>query len=70
MFWMVQFLQFDILNRGLTKIKNQDPLSAGNIITTGTMTDAKPIFSKENWSAKFDGVLQSELNLEFFNKLT
>ena len=58
------------LNSGLTKIKNQDPLSAGNIITTGTMTDAKPIFSKENWSAKFDGVLQSELNLEFFNKLT
>jgi 2-keto-4-pentenoate hydratase len=54
----------------LTKIKNQDPLSAGNIITTGTMTDAKPILSKENWSAKFDGVLQSELNLEFFNKLT
>ena len=54
------------LNSGLTKIKNQDPLSAGNIITTGTMTDAKPIFSKEEWSAKFDGVLKSELNLEFF----
>ena len=54
------------LNRGLTMIKNQDPLSAGNIITTGTMTDAKPILSKENWSAKFDGVLESELNLEFF----
>ena len=54
------------LNCGLTKIKNQDPLSAGSIITTGTMTDAKPIFSKEEWSAKFDGVLKSELNLEFF----
>ena len=54
------------LNSGLTKIKNQDPLSAGSIITTGTMTDAKPIFSKEEWSAKFDGVLKSELNLEFF----
>ena len=54
------------LNRSLSKIKNQDPLSAGNIITTGTMTDAKPIFSKEEWSAKFDGVVDSELNLEFF----
>ncbi len=54
------------LHSGLNKIKNQDALSAGNIITTGTMTDAKPIFSKEKWSAKFEGVVESELNLEFF----
>ena len=54
------------LHTGLSKIKNQDPLSAGDIITTGTMTDAKPIFSKEKWSAKFDGVMEAELNLEFF----
>ena len=58
------------LHSGLSKIRNQDALSAGNIITTGTMTDAKPIFSKEKWSAKFEGVVESELNLEFFNKLT
>ncbi len=54
------------LHSGLSKIKNQDALSAGNIITTGTMTDAKPILSKEKWSAKFEGVVESELNLEFF----
>ena len=54
------------LHSGLSKIKNQDSLSAGDIITTGTMTDAKPIFSKEKWSAKFDGVVEAELNLEFF----
>ena len=54
------------LNSGLSKIKNQDALVAGDIITTGTMTDAKPIFSKEKWSAKFEGVVESELNLEFF----
>ena len=54
------------LNSGLSKIKNQDALVAGDIITTGTMTDAKPIFSKEKWSAKFEGVVDSELNLEFF----
>ena len=54
------------LHSGLSKIKNQDFLSAGDIITTGTMTDAKPIFSKEKWSAKFDGVVEAELNLEFF----
>jgi len=58
------------LHSGLSKIRNQDALSAGNIITTGTMTDAKPIFSKEKWSAKFEGVVESELNLEFFNKPT
>jgi 2-oxo-3-hexenedioate decarboxylase len=54
------------LHSGLSKIENQGGLSAGNIITTGTMTDAKPIFAKEKWSAKFDGVIDSELNLEFF----
>ena len=54
------------LHSGLSKIKNQDALSTGDIITTGTMTDAKPIFSKEKWSAKFDGVVEAELNLEFF----
>jgi 2-oxo-3-hexenedioate decarboxylase len=51
-------------------IKNQDFLSAGDIITTGTMTDAKPIYPNEKWIAKFDGVVEAELNLEFFNKLT
>ena len=54
------------LHSGLSKIRNQDALSAGNIITTGTMTDAKPIYAKEKWSAKFGGVVESELNLEFF----
>ncbi len=53
------------LHKGLSKIKNQDPLSAGDIITTGTMTDAKPIFPKENWMIKFDGVINSNLTLEF-----
>ena len=58
------------LHSGLSKIKNQDALSPGDIITTGTMTDAKPIYPNEKWSAKFDGVVEAELNLEFFNKLT
>jgi len=58
------------LHSGLSKIKNQDFLSAGDIITTGTMTDAKPIYPNEKWTAKFDGVVEADLNLEFFNKLT
>ena len=58
------------LHSGLSKIKNQDSLSAGDIITTGTMTDAKPIYPNEKWIAKFDGIVESELTLEFINKLT
>ena len=58
------------LHSGLSKIKNQDALSTGDIITTGTMTDAKPIYPNEKWTAKFDGVVEAELNLEFLNKLT
>jgi 2-oxo-3-hexenedioate decarboxylase len=54
------------LHSGLSRIRNQDALSAGNIITTGTMTDAKPIYPKEKWSAKFGGVIESELKIEFF----
>ena len=54
------------LHSGLSSIRNQDALSAGNIITTGTMTDAKPIYPKEKWSAKFVGVIESELNIQFF----
>ena len=55
---------------GLSKIQNQGSLSTGDIITTGTMTDAKPIYPNEKWTAKFDGVVEAELNLEFLNKLT
>ena len=58
------------LHSGLSKIKNQDFLSAGDIITTGTMTDAKPIYPNEKWTAKFHGVVEADLNLEIFNKLT
>ena len=58
------------LHSGLSKIQNQDSLSTGDIITTGTMTDAKPIYPNEKWTAKFDGVVEAELSLEFLNKLT
>ena len=58
------------LHSGLSKIQNQGSLSTGDIITTGTMTDAKPIYPNEKWTAKFDGVVEAELSLEFLNKLT
>ena len=53
------------LHRSLAGIKNQVLLSSGNIITTGTMTDAKPVFPGEKWTGKFEGIIESELSVEF-----
>ena len=50
---------------GLTRYPDQRLLAAGDVITTGTMTDAKPIFATENWSARFEGVIDAELNVTF-----
>ena len=50
---------------GLTRYPDQRLLAAGDVITTGTMTDAKPIFSTENWIARFEGVIDAELNVTF-----
>lgn len=53
------------LHKSLAGIKNQVLLSSGNIITTGTMTDAKPVFTGEKWTGKFEGIIESELSVEF-----
>lgn len=53
------------LHKSLAAIKNQVLLSSGNIITTGTMTDAKPVFPGEKWTGKFEGIIESELSVEF-----
>ena len=53
------------LHKSLAGIKNQVVLSSGNIITTGTMTDAKPVFPGEKWTGKFEGIIGSELSVEF-----
>ena len=53
------------LHKSLAGIKNQVLLSSGNIITTGTMTDAKPVFPGEKWTGKFEGIIESELSVEF-----
>ena len=53
------------LHKSLAGIKNQVLLSPGNIITTGTMTDAKPVFPGEKWTGKFEGIIDSELSVEF-----
>ena len=53
------------LHKSLAGIENQVLLSSGNIITTGTMTDAKPVFPGEKWTGKFEGIIESELSVEF-----
>ena len=53
------------LHKSLASIKNQVLLSSGNIITTGTMTDAKPVFPGEKWTGKFEGIIESDLSVEF-----
>ena len=53
------------LHKSLAGIKNQVLLSPGSIITTGTMTDAKPVFPGEKWTGKFEGIIESDLSVEF-----
>ena len=52
------------LMEGIAGIPGQRPLAAGDIITTGTMTDAKPISPGQNWQAEFSGILEQDLFLK------
>ena len=42
-----------------------EPLAAGEIISTGTMTDAAPVAPGESWSTQFEGDLLSGLKIRF-----
>ena len=52
------------LMAGIAAMAGQRPLAAGDIITTGTMTDAKPISTGQNWRAEFSGILEGDLCLK------
>ena len=52
------------LMEGIGAMDGQRPLAAGDIITTGTMTDAKPISPGQNWRAEFSGNLEGDLCLK------
>ncbi len=43
----------------------QPPLAAGEIVSTGTLTDAQPITPGETWRAAYSGVLPAEIRLAF-----
>lgn len=47
----------------LAKDPHNPPLAAGEVVTTGTLTDAWPLLAGEAWSASYGGVINAELRL-------
>ena len=53
------------LHRQLLKQPQATPLAAGEIITTGTWTDAYPVVSGQTWTTAFSGLSLAGLTLSF-----
>ncbi|MBC7413679.1 MAG: 4-oxalocrotonate decarboxylase [Herminiimonas sp.] len=53
------------LHRQLHRQPNATPLAAGEIITTGTWTDAYPVEPGQTWTTAFSGVSLAGLTLSF-----
>ena len=49
----------------LARLDSRDPLRAGEIVTTGTLTEAMPAVSGQTWSASFDDPEIQGLQLRF-----
>ena len=49
----------------LAALPDFEPLSAGEIISTGTMTDAAPVAPGEAWSTQFEGDALSGMTVRF-----
>jgi 2-keto-4-pentenoate hydratase len=49
----------------LAKDSNNPPLSAGEIISTGTLTLAMPVSEGESWTTKVSGIPLEEITLQF-----
>ena len=43
------------LQHGLEKYQKQADLKSGDVVSTGTLTDAKPISPGQIWRADFEG---------------
>lgn len=55
----------EVLAHLVALLSADDTLAAGELITTGTLTDAWPVFPAESWSARFGGVMETELSVRF-----
>ena len=53
------------LNDLLAADPHNPPLAAGEVVTTGTLTDAAPVKPGEVWSARYRGVIDTELTISF-----
>jgi 2-oxo-3-hexenedioate decarboxylase len=58
-------LALDYLARVLDDQARSEPLAAGEIITTGTLTDAQPIAAGERWTSDYGALGIAGLNLSF-----
>jgi len=53
------------LQVGIEKYEAELDLQPGDVITTGTLTDAKPICAGQVWSAVFEGFAKMDLAIKF-----
>lgn len=55
--------------RHLIGVLARDPynpgLTVGEIVSTGTLTDAAPVKAGESWTARYEGVIGAELSVDF-----
>lgn len=51
--------------RLLDSLPDHPPIEAGEIVTTGTLTDAMPVATGETWSTRLDGLPVSGISLRF-----
>ncbi|WP_109310474.1 2-keto-4-pentenoate hydratase [Ruegeria sp. AU67] len=55
----------EVLAHLVSLLSDADQLQGGELVTTGTLTDAWPVFPGEQWSAGFGGVMDTELSVRF-----
>ena len=52
------------LLQGIKDISGEEPLNSGDLVTTGTLTDAKPLISGDTWEAHYHGLINGLLRLK------
>ncbi|KUJ77776.1 hypothetical protein AVO44_15725 [Ruegeria profundi] len=55
----------EVLAHLVSLLSDTDQLQGGELVTTGTLTDAWPVSPGEQWSAGFGGVMDTELSVRF-----
>ena len=55
----------EVLAHLVSLLSDADRLQGGELVTTGTLTDAWPVSPGEEWSAGFGGVMDTELSVRF-----